>query len=101
MKAIKLTEERKSKLLEMCQVLFPKYKFGFGNDVADLGIMEYYKDDKEWFFIHWFEFCMCHIKSKINELNGIPNHKVLLASDNGILINHPVDYLYEQFKKLK
>lgn len=31
MKSIQLTEEHKSKLLEMCEVLFPKEDFNFGN----------------------------------------------------------------------
>jgi hypothetical protein len=104
MKALQLTEEHKVKLLEMCNKLFPEYK--------DLN---YYKDyigigwSKQ---IHWFEFCMTWLSHKIifnsnNKLSACNhNHASLLESTMSIFYGekhgiHPVDYLYEEFLKIK
>jgi len=78
---IELTEKHKSKLLEMCKILFPEYNntlvgpisfhhnnlypemlFGFLND-----------NDSDSYnhcdlFIHWFEFCMRYITPELDDL---------------------------------
>lgn len=136
MKNIELTEDHKSKLLEMCKLLFPEY-----NDFEITSSFPYYnsnklegvqwiknpiedaicliKDDKDDYrskTIHWFEFCMIHLSKKIfDEINklkgeGNINSKKYIGTMYcpkgaylGLLYskNHPVDYLYEQFEKLK
>lgn len=111
MKSIQLTEEDKSKLLEMCKVLFPEYTYGFENDFSDIGIMEYYTNVEDWKFIHWFEFCMTHLANEIiykeeKTLRTCENeHNFMLKQLMNVFYNekgiHPIDYLYKEFKKLK
>lgn len=52
--------------------------------------------------IHWFEFCMTHLFTKvIVEQYGYMS--ISDAMSNGyytIYSNHPIDYLYKEFKKL-
>lgn len=125
MKSIELTKEHKSKLLEMCNKLFPEYKeiiltkqkclnFGFKDHgsyttkIADMSI-------------HWFEFCMTHLSNKIintywechlNQKHYKSNlleefsdfYLSTIDCNTNIILNqqiHPIDYLYEEFKKLK
>lgn len=105
MKAIELTEEHKSKLLEMCTLLFPEYIFGFDNDIADVGIMECHQGDwNNVIFFHWFEFCMTYLSERLyNEhyslevCEDIRNEQLYDCFIN----NHPIDYLYDEFKTLK
>jgi len=121
MTTIQLTEEHKSKLLEMCKVLFPEYiETYLGVNDYDLepdGYI-YFIKNKNITRIHWFEFCMTHLIEKLFNsfeeddeefYNRYINNG---ASFYGIGVNeiifvmlssqkHPVDYLYEEFKKLK
>ena len=79
------------------------------------------------FNIHWFEFCMTHLIRKIDTLysekilnpledkarkEGYPNNwleiwndrpwlKLWSLTNSGDYKKHPIDYLYEEFKKLK
>ena len=122
MKNIELTENQKVKLLEMCRILFPESKIKFNDDYYtqfDLFIMsdDDWDDDcddemnsKDYVNCHWFEFCMTHLVNKIqiqtnkNYLTSICGSINLVASnnsDNNYKWNHPIDYLYEEFKKLK
>lgn len=133
MKNIELTEDHKSKLLEMCKKLFPEYTEIY------LGINDY-DDNFDGFIcfqktiplisniiesVHWFEFCMTHLivklskeftKQKLSKAdytnNQYPNwFSEKLAYhlnpfrneefEEDIKFIHPVDYLYEEFKKLK
>lgn len=121
MKSIKLTKKHKFKLLEMCKVSFPelgsvqlgvKERHGWSIDYLVFGIE---KSDEETFVIHWFEFCMTHLVENISkkltneqclgmpiyydESEKIDWNRQSLAS---VLVQiHPIDYLYEEFKKLK
>jgi hypothetical protein len=100
MKPIKLTEEHKSKLLEMCKVLFPKSKFKI---IGCLLIsFEYNKveGDEE---IHWFEFCMTHLTTKLYNISHLKNESSIKQLRGYICqeVDHPIDYLYQEFKKLK
>lgn len=120
MKAIALTEEHKSKLLEMCKILFPKYKYySIKNDDVVLGKIapKTELDESDNFLdniisIHWFEFCLTHL---INELRDLLLQQNLInpgSSDSPWQVKqlmssyyhtnyHPVDYLYAEFKKIK
>jgi hypothetical protein len=107
MEAINLTDEHKFKLLEMCKELFPEYK--------DLNYWKSYICDGWGHGIHWFEFCMTHLVNKLAwcniktdiladcEYESIRLKYLLeLAKDRPSPGQyHPVDYLYEEFKKLK
>ena len=80
MSSIELTSEHKSKLLEMCEALFPEYTiyevqkanhFGRIVNTVQGNKWEYNGDDDEpidEFFIHWFEFCMRYLTSKLDLL---------------------------------
>ena len=105
MKNIELTENHKSKLLEMCKVLFPEYttipndknpKFLTINWFTKQGYFIHLMDDddlKENKMIHWFEFCHEYLVEKI-----LGDYNLIFCGPNR---KHPVDYLYEEFKKLK
>lgn len=132
MKSIKLTEEHKSKLLEMCNKLF------IGDKYENFTIQKFLMSDqkgnchhhsseknKQFLYvsidmgfplniIHWFEFCMTHLINALaweNITSDIvadcqyeeARLKYLLElgkdrPDPGQY--HPIDYLYEEFKKL-
>lgn len=139
MKQIELTENHKSKLLEMCKILFPEYKhiqirnyysmsdYVFQIDKPDgsenngFDAIEFLTEkgyqyeiedyDGKGYSIHWFEFCITHLSHAIifNPKNPLKvcnhNHVGLLESVMHLFYNeeqaiHPVDYLYEEFKKL-
>jgi hypothetical protein len=104
MKAIELTEQHKSKLLEMCKVLFPDYMvFEIDNDGYLLFV------DNKCSAIHWFEFVHTYLMyklsyefSKIPNVQGRPIHIELWELNKGSHFTiHPIDYLYEKFLKLK
>lgn len=122
MKPIELTEEHKSKLLEMCKTLFPEYEeIRFNINAKEYGI--FIVMDNGNIIIHWFEFCMTHLSTVI--FNKKYNFDHMMTADleqevsyewNSELMDrvsfhvanptrtdnwHPVDYLYEEFKKLK
>ena len=91
MNSIELTEEHKSKLLEMCETLFPKYDFTLDKwefCFVTFGLKTYSLYTEH---IHWFEFCMTHLSEKID---------CDLAHNIIYMKKHPIDYLYEEFKKL-
>lgn len=111
MKPIKLTEEHKSKLLEMCKILFPEYLL---IDIHKNGLLVLWEElppSRMWNEIHWFEFCMTHLASKIIYSLYIPKNA---NSDEGGQIGmdkfnntvlyypkkHPIDYLYFEFQQL-
>lgn len=118
MKNIELTEEHKSKLLEMCKELFTEYDFRINKPLfcnneslstIQLGNKNVNIYENE---IHWFEFVTIHLINKIRDLllkQGLINIgssdspwqvKQLLSAYYSVNY-HPIDYLYEEFKKLK
>ena len=127
MESIKLTKKQKNKLLEMCKALFPLDYFSFNNDQEEDGIIDrnfasnympksmkrLYWDDEGSHF-HWFEFCMTHLVNVIfypnmTNINRNTRDKVkyfffqsfINSTEGGTAgYEHPIDYLYEQFKKL-
>lgn len=101
MKAIQLTEEHKSKLLEMCEKLCKDkdhtwFKISMYNEI--LWVNKKAKIGS----IYWFEFCMTYLCDKIflprgeSRLDGIKGMDYYRINKN----MHPVDYLYSEFKKL-
>ena len=120
MNSIKLTEEHKSKLLEMCKVLFPNIKWQH-YDIANSLESKFYpelwvvQNNSEMYpvYIHWFEFCMTYLpvelyryaihKCNINPADALKIITINLTQfvDFGRYEINPVDYLYEQFKTLK
>lgn len=127
MKQLELTEEHKSKLLEMCKILFPEPEFSFWweyemygrglkqefNDVLcvsetlnppiNVGTEEkpYFRTNN-YFNIHWFEFCINHLSKKVYTIDGkVMSGYTYFINNIRYTKKHPVDYLYEEFKKLK
>jgi hypothetical protein len=108
MKTLDLTEEQKSKLVEMSKDLFPEY---------DTIVM--FNDDNKMLFlkgsqanspISWFELCIIHLPKRIAEnFNTVyPKEKHALIIDlmmkkmldySSVDKTHPVDYLYEMYQK--
>ena len=125
---IKLTKRHKDKLLEMCNKLFPDTKWHFweseeGDYPQMIGYSQHpiigeHKLMHPALEIHWFELCMTHLAEKIlnpedkfndNIKNKFTDFFINTSSyswfiqDPGIRESfsaHPVDYLYEEFKKL-
>lgn len=120
MKQINLTEKHKSKLLEMCKVLFPEYDDVLFSPIT-FNMLMFNGTEKDTVYIHWFEFCMTHLVEKLNNLSDVyeempPYVTNVYGGANGkwnlyvkfhfhypknIYKKHPVDYLYEEFKKLE
>lgn len=142
MNSIELTKEHRSKLLKMCKALFPEFKFkllDFQHPLSNTGNENLNSDDiynvlldKNGTTVHWFEFCITHLSTKIfNKLTDFSNHMTadyeqeasyewdaelmqrcsfFIANptrmidkypDGKVVAWHPVDYLYEEFKKIK
>ena len=101
MKSIKLTEEQKDKLLEMCNTLFPEYDFsmfhnGLNNDLDEFIIDINHLNNTHYLSIHWFEFCMTHLAEKVFIQDESLNDYLLTFN----VSKHPIDYLYSEFLKL-
>jgi len=114
MTSIQLTEDHKAKLLEMCKVLFPEYKYwklhDGSCDSCTENTLDYSLEEKpqwnSWDRIHWFEFCIVHIPDKLLQVaKKLEKTHILDYELDGRLIDscyesHPVTYLYNQFLKL-
>jgi len=140
MKAMHLTEEHKSKLIEMCEKLCTEYESLILDVPEDLNndhlFIMAFEEGNDYIpncdlYMHWFEFCMRCLTPKLDELYN----KIILYPDDpyseenkGKCLNypkdwseryqrrpffqfnincngsnykkHPIDYLYEEFKKL-
>jgi hypothetical protein len=120
MKNIELTEEQNMKLIEMCNTLFPEHKWGWGSDLAEQNMIDcdIHLSGEDFKLFHWFEFCMTHLAEKIIATFELTQDKerVYKRTFNEELSkfylqsleysrdykkSHPIDYLYEAFKKLK
>ncbi len=94
MKALKLTEEHKAKLLEMCNKLFPKEGKWFKVLCENI----YYSKNGKFpgRSIHWFEFCHCILLPVIIKES---NNRIQFYIDT--FTGNPIDYLYSEFLKIK
>lgn len=108
MKTLELTEEHKSKLLEMCNKLFPESNWCMSTQNGTCGIHSskidqifVYEGSNPYNFpvsiIHWFEFCMTHLAEKILTQDEQLNDFLLTFNVD----LHPIAYLYEEFKNLE
>jgi len=105
---IQINEEQKKKLLEMCTSLFPESNWHMSTENGTCGM--HARDYNKFFIyqgsnpynfpqsvIHWFEFCLTKLLDKLCDY-GVMG----LYNTTGYFgIEHPVDFLYEKFKKLK
>lgn len=75
MNSIELTEEHKSKLLEMCKTLFPEYEeIRFNINAKEYGV--FIVMDNGNIIIHWFEFCTIYLSKKIIKSNLFQTHDI-------------------------
>lgn len=111
---LELTENHQSKLLEMCNTLFPESKIKFEddyycewsffliNDDDDIMIDE---NKRQSVNCHWFEFCMIHLSNKIFEYWDKINPENIDYQRHDFYINivitkaHPIEVLYKQFQQ--
>ena len=104
MKALTLNQKQKEKLLKMCKALFPEYSIKTklsvcGNILFGNGI-----DKKSTLKIHWFEFCITHLATILYNKLDSPYRGFSILYYRGMIAQeakHPIDYLYDEFKKLK
>jgi hypothetical protein len=116
------------KVIEKGGGLYDKLEYGFVNNFEPIkqGFTINYKTDKNGNYdytkpiikqyesydetyvegIHWFEFLMCKLIPKFKSFGiNIDYWLMTLPSThiqwNGTKVNHPVDYIYNEFKKLK
>lgn len=107
MKSLELTEEHKSKLLEMCKVLFPEYKGGItlhesAFNTNQLFIIAFIDKDNDYIpncdlYIHWFEFCVKYIIPKLS----IDSEDRIIKTTLFVELPNPIDYIYEYFKNIE
>jgi hypothetical protein len=106
MTPIELTQEHKSKLLKMCNKLFSEYDNILFSPIT-FNMLMFNGTEKDTVYIHWFEFCMTHLQNQIlvkaSELNKSDDLEYDFFSKltDSWYESHPIDYLYEEFKKLK
>jgi hypothetical protein len=113
MKPLELTPEHKTKLLEMCEALFPEqspFQIGIPGELRKgwgyskhfiFGKSDVFADDGV--FCHWFELCMTHLATSIYNKGGYYRNYVTITLFRGTIVqdaDHPIDYLYNEFKKL-
>lgn len=122
MNSIKLTNTQKLHVLFMCKKLFPEYdniRFGTSVMTTSKDYLYFHKNKNkhtiEIINIHWFEFCMTYLVEKIyypnmENIGRATREKVeyflfqsFIDSTEGESsgYDHPVDYLYKEFLKLK
>jgi len=106
---IELSDKQASRLIEMCNKLFPESKRTINSNEWEFGSTDdgqidflIYEKDKNTICIHWFEFCIMHLSY---EIDSFKTESELICGgqsyEKAIWAKHPVDYLYEQFKQLK
>lgn len=117
MKALELTKECKEKLLEMSIKLFQDGKNCNHIEILQNNNIKLYKNYSSRIYkrfyslkgtvsIHWYEFCLTHLSKTLEKTLPMRkedgnlmfqynlNECVLMSKQN------PIDYLYEQFKKI-
>lgn len=112
MESLELSNTQSIKLLEMCKILFPGYKEYVLSDQQGrckdyqhgISKLEYvlFTGDMGGIAlkIHWFEFTMTYLSAKILSKND--NKYIMSELDTfcGVQNGHPIDLLYEKFKKI-
>lgn len=108
MNPIELTSEQRSKLIKMTKALLKQDNVQMTDE---LGRYLPYQSPNSRDFIcafgdlggivfkfHWFEFVVIHLCSKLTNCQAMFTD---IESDDIKLTIHPIDYLYEEFKKLE
>lgn len=104
-----LTSEQKEKLISMIKALYPEYKYVVirytSCDYCLPNTLVLAREEKpvhnEWILIHWFDFVVNHLVTKIYNLTR-PSYSV--ANFRGYLvqeIDDIISYLYHEYSKIK
>jgi len=103
MKSLQLTKEYKDKIEIMCNTLFPNLEFKF----TSFNIINFTNTiftDNEMGNIHWFEFCIFHLATTLYNKRIMYYRNITITEYRGYIcqeVDHPIDFLYEEFLKLK
>ena len=106
MKAIKLTDQQQDRLIEMANTLFPGrnwffWKCGDGTYPQEqmFGHDDYFNTDKGKTYpsneIHWLEFTIFHLISKLTKTYGLQNkinYRPAIDADRNL-----IDFIYEDY----
>jgi len=109
MKALTLNEVQKLRIIEMCNKLFPKDNIIFWLEPDNM-LFNQKSQSKN----HWFELCLKDLAPKLEEIRS-KTIDFNFEWDDAYTIQeicihvltyhkeytHPVDFLYDQFKKFK
>lgn len=105
---INLSDDQRTKLLEMCNAMFPNQKHALWLEDDSFFITDYHQENSNTFVesvsIHWFEFCLCHLLPKLKKIGIQPELYVLTLPSTHIGwdtkgVNHPIDYIYQEYDK--
>lgn len=131
MKELELTANQKTMLIEMCKALYPEFQQLWGYKMVHDYMKEHHPDKNTslsametrklglrkpvWLIggdnimltchletmvcMHWFEFCIYHLCDKLREHLLNTRYEFLVVAI--IKPDHPVDYLYKQFKYIQ
>jgi len=108
MSKIKLSVLRSYKLQEICEYLFPELNIDVHiktdkhidlNDFfVDFSKKTNKNQESKVISIHWFEFCIMDLATKLFNLNNRSEISTIELYRGNIIQNyHPVDYLYQEY----
>lgn len=102
MKTFEFTKEQYSKLLEICKAVFPRYTIEQSAIPGYICIKEENEKDT---IIHILEFCLTHLLTRVEAFIGRRTPKQLMRFygfywDMSNYYLHPLDYLYDECKKI-
>jgi hypothetical protein len=112
MRPLSLSREQSTKIIEMAKELFPEYiniRFGKNSEYNFIWMDSMPSTNPDPVDFHWFELCTTKIAIRLEQLiKENPEHREIMDFIPFIVVdemmmkgNHPVDILYEQYKKLK
>jgi len=104
MENLELTEDHRSKLIEMCEKLFPQYK-EFELELEEQydgskGFLSFRNKNSNSFLdtqdVYWYEFCIRYLIPKI--FQGI--QEIIDCRTMFCELPNPIDYLHANFERL-
>ena len=123
MEAIIINDDQRDKLLHILNIMFddnkhytqfrfmPKILLGIFHKtvIDDLNYIQWINQESGKIYkIHWFEFCLTHLATALYNKKGYntvgTNNKTTITQYRGYICQeaeHPVDFLYQEFKSLK
>jgi hypothetical protein len=108
MKQLSMSPTQRENLLEMCKDLFDEFhniRYGKGWEYNNLWMDSIPSSVPDPVEIHWFELCMTELPLRIGKrkVNGGLGRGTAMVTLISLLSQqkHPIDTLYEQYKKLK